>query len=151
MPGPVQPPVLAIVFWPEEGMSGTVIVVYTILIEALDVPLPVSVEFHPPHSSAPYACPTPIVEEHLPGVQISNLVLTQGPYGDPLRCPLELWFGASAADAPFNEAIYCFACKMASKSWYGPVLVLKFNGRDRGGYVDAGEDDLPALHAYFRS
>jgi hypothetical protein len=151
MPGPVHPPVSAMVFWPEEGMFGTVIVVYAILIEALDRPLPLfdPVRFQPPHSSAPHACPTPIVEEHMPGLQLDNLVVTQGPYGDPLRCPLELWFGASATDAPFNEAIFSFACKMPSRSWYGPVLVLKYNGRDRGGYVDAGETDLHTLHAFF--
>jgi len=116
-----------------------------------DRPRIISVACQPPHTPAQGACPTPLIQEYFPGVQVDSVVLTQGLNGEPLRFPLHLWYSpnALAANTPINQAIFRITSGAASKPWCGPVIVLKYNGSRRQGYSDAGSNDLPALSAYF--
>ena len=80
------------------------------------------------------------------------ILLTQGLNGDPLRCPLQLWYSPtllSEPGAPPNRAIFHITAGAAEKHWTGPLVVLKHNGTRRQGYCDASSNDLPALSAYF--
>lgn len=155
MPQPVQPQLIsvsAILFSTQEGMSdGSSWRMYAHLAELPDRPRIITIACQPPHTSAQGACPTPLIQEYFPGVQVDNVVLTQGLNGEPLRFPLHLWYspGALASNTPINQAIFRITSGAASKPWCGPVIVLKYNGSRRQGYTDAGSNDLPALSAYF--
>ena len=119
--------------------------------EHSDRPRIITVACQPPHTPAQGACPTPLIQEYFPGVQVDSVVLTQGLNGEPLRFPLHLWYSpnALAANTPINQAIFRITSGAASKPWCGPVIVLKYNGSRRQGYSDAGSNDLPALSPYF--
>ena len=93
----------------------------------------------------------PLVEEYFPGSNPHTIILTQGLNGEALRFPLHIWYCPLSFQrrAPVNRAVQRITSGAAAKPWCGPVVVLKFNGSRRRGYVDAGNNDLPALSAYF--
>ena len=154
MPQHVQPQTItvsAILFSPQEGISDRSSWRIRALSRAPDRPRIINIACQPPHAPAQGACPTPLIQEYFPGVQVDNVVLTQGLNGESLRFPLHLWYSPSAlaANTPINQAIFRITSGAASKPWCGPVIVLKYNGSRRQGYTDAGSNDLPALSAYF--
>jgi len=77
----------------------------------------------------------------------------QGLNGEPLRFPLQVWYSPTMLTRghPINRAIIHVTSGAAEKPWAGPVVVLKYNGSRRQGYMDASVNDLPALSAYFLS
>jgi hypothetical protein len=119
---PVQPQLItvsAILFSPQGGMYTTGFLgAYTHLAELPDRPRIITVACQPPYTPAQGACPTPFIQGYFPGVQVDNVVLTQGLNGEPLRFPLHLWYspGALAANAPINQAIFRITSGATSKA-----------------------------------
>ncbi|KAJ6485663.1 hypothetical protein C8R45DRAFT_997377 [Mycena sanguinolenta] len=97
-------------------------------------------------------CPLPSLQPYIDAPP-EGIVLTHGLNGEPLRFPLHIFYSRSALTraSPINRSIYHITSGAASKPWYGNVIALKFNGARRQGYTDAGNNDLPALSAYFLS
>jgi len=116
-----------------------------------DRPQIVPVHCQPPHTPQHGVCPTPLVQDFFSDSPAQSLVLTQGLNDDTLRFPLHLFYCpvSLARGAPVNRAIHHITSGAARKPWSGPVLVLKFSGTRKQGYVDASTNDLPALSAYF--
>jgi len=96
--------------------------------------------------------PTPILDPYFDDQPIP-IVLMQGLNGEPLRFPLQVWYSPTMLTRghPINRAIIHVTSGAAEKPWAGPVVVLKYNGSRRQGYMDASANDLPALSAYFLS
>ncbi|KAI0630590.1 hypothetical protein C8Q77DRAFT_1160150 [Trametes polyzona] len=111
----------------------------------------ITVQCRPHGTVSQGLCPTPLIQEYFPESVPHTIILTQGLNGEPLRFPLHIWYCPTSLQrgSPMNRAIFRITNGHASKSWCGPVVVLKFNGSRRQGYSDAGSNDLPALSAYF--
>ncbi|KAI0796223.1 hypothetical protein C8Q75DRAFT_711382 [Abortiporus biennis] len=136
-PYPVQPELItvsAILFRPDEERSRII-----------------QVQCRPQGTASQGLCPTPLIQEYFPEGLPSTIILTQGLNGEPLRFPLHIWYCPTSLQrgSPPNRAISRITSGAATKSWSGPVVVLKFNGTRKQGYSDAGSNDLPALSAYF--
>ncbi|KAJ6485621.1 hypothetical protein C8R45DRAFT_997235 [Mycena sanguinolenta] len=117
-----------------------------------DRPTTVTVRCRPPQRPSHGVCPVPLLQPYFDAPP-ESIVLTQGLNGEPLRFPLHIFYSRSALTraSPINRSIYHITSGAASKPWYGNVIALKFNGARRQGYTDAGNNDLPALSAYFLS
>ncbi|KAJ6485668.1 hypothetical protein C8R45DRAFT_997406 [Mycena sanguinolenta] len=102
--------------------------------------------------SADIPCPIPLLQSYF-DASPESIVLTHGLNGEPLRFPLHIFYSRSTLTraSPINRSIYRITSGAASKPWYGNVIALKFNGAQRQGYTDAGNNDLPALSGYFLS
>ncbi|EPQ50935.1 hypothetical protein GLOTRDRAFT_50028 [Gloeophyllum trabeum ATCC 11539] len=126
--------VLALLFSPEE-----------------ENPRLVTVQCTPQPEPTNGLCPTPLVQTFFPDDQIGSVVLTQGLNNEHLRFPLHLFYSQSSllCRANVNRAIQRITSEAAAKPWFGPAVVLKFNGSRRQGYSHAGANDLPTLSAYF--
>ncbi|KAJ7841111.1 hypothetical protein B0H14DRAFT_3695012 [Mycena olivaceomarginata] len=98
-------------------------------------PRVISVRCRPPQHPSQGRCPVPALQPYF-DVPPDNVVLTQGPNGEPLRSPLHIFYSSSAR----NRSSPC-----------GNVVAFKFNDALRKGYMNAGSNDLPALSAYFLS
>ncbi|KAJ7456405.1 hypothetical protein B0H11DRAFT_1739283 [Mycena galericulata] len=116
-----------------------------------DRPRMITVKCRPPHRSHGM-CPVLLLQPYF-DTQPESVVLTQGLNGEALRFPLHIFYSpiALAQASPVNRAIYHITSGAAPKPWYGNVMTLKFNGQRCQGYTEAGENDLPALPAYFLS
>jgi hypothetical protein len=98
-------------------------------------------------------CPILILDAHFDDVR-DGIILTEGLNGQPLRCPLHVWYAPQLLQkgSPVNRSIFHITSGAdISKPWCGPVIVMKFNGSRRQGYSDAGSNDYPTLSAYFLS
>ncbi len=111
----------------------------------------ISVQCRPQGTVSQGICPMPMVQEYFPESNPHTIILTQGLNGEALRFPLHIWYCPVALQrrGPINRAVQRITSGAAAKPWCGPVVVLKFNGSRRQGYSDAGNNDLPALSAYF--
>ncbi|KAF7371015.1 Hif prolyl hydroxylase [Mycena sanguinolenta] len=100
----------------------------------------------------PGGCPLPVLQPYFDAPP-ESIILTQGLNGEPLRFPLHIFYSRSALTraSPINRPIYHITSGVASKQWYGNVVVLKFNGGQRQRYTDANNKDLGPLTAYFLS
>ncbi|KAF5391281.1 hypothetical protein D9757_001943 [Collybiopsis confluens] len=109
------------------------------------------VRCRPPTRSSQGACPLPLLQDFFADSVAQDIVLTQGLNNENLRFPLHLWYSPTAIqrNAPINRAIHNITGGSAVKAWCGPVIVLKFSGSRLQGYTNAGQNDLPALSAYF--
>lgn len=96
-------------------------------------------------------CPRPAVAPFLPtsgGQPPASIVLQQG-LGCKLRYPLHVWYCPGSSTT--NRAIWRLTSGQASRPWKGDVLVMKYSGGRRQGYIDATSLDLPALAQFFMS
>jgi hypothetical protein len=92
-----------------------------------------------------------MVHSYFSDGKAEDIVLTQSLNWESLRFPLHLWYSPTALSSgnPANRSIHNITSGAATKSWCGPVVVLKFEGSRRQGYADAGSNALPTLSAYF--
>lgn len=111
----------------------------------------INVQCRPQGSHSQGLSPLPLIQQHFTEGVPHTIILTQGLGGEPLRFPLHIWYCPIALQrgSPVNRAIYRITSGAATKAWCGPVIVFKFNGSRRQGYMDATTNDLPALSAYF--
>jgi hypothetical protein len=147
-----QPPeeqiicVQAIYFDPQEGVLFSLILQPFYLIFAnVEQPRIISVRYRKGR-------PTPVVTTYFPKNETpESIVITQGPSGETLRSPFQLWYSRRSLeqDSPINRAIYNITGGAAKRKWCGPGVVLKFASARRGSYADAELNELPALSAYF--
>ena len=74
-------------------------------------------------------------------------IVTRGLTNNMLRQPLQIFWCPYAAQCgtPINEGIRQLVQQPNAKTWAGPVVVLKFKGTRREGYVDISETDLPTI------
>ncbi|KAF8603056.1 hypothetical protein BDV93DRAFT_523638 [Ceratobasidium sp. AG-I] len=96
---------------------------------------------------------TPRVREHMqvgPQDTIGSLTIETGiSEGAPLRYPLQVFFSRGGPTSNVvNQAVYSLSKGQASQSG-GPIVVLKYSGTRRQGYIDASFNDLPTLVSYF--
>lgn len=111
----------------------------------------VQVSCMPPANPGSSMCPRPIVAPFLPtsgGQQPASIVLKQG-LGCQLRYPLHVWYCPGSNTT--NRAIWRLTSGQAPRPWKGDVLVMKYSGGRRQGYIDATSLDLPALAQFFMS
>ena len=82
-------------------------------------------------------------------------MLEEGPNGDKLRFPLDIWYDRDAyiKHDPPNRAIraLCGPLTRRSNDWGGVVVVLRHCGRRRMDYRPVNDVDLYILAAYFAS
>ncbi|KAJ6560066.1 hypothetical protein B0H19DRAFT_1069767 [Mycena capillaripes] len=104
-----------------------------------------------PHHPSHGLCPVPLLQSYFDAPP-ESVILTQGMNGELLPSPLHVFYSPIALTNGWsiNRSIYHLTSG-AFKPWYGNVVALKFSGRLRQGYTEAGSSDLPALSAYFRS
>ena len=79
------------------------------------------------------------------------IVLLEGLNKVPMRYPLQIWYSPEAQQqkTSINRCVNKITGGAAIEPWWGLVLVLKFSGTRKSGYIDAGSRDLSALSAYF--
>lgn len=149
--------VSAVLFLPEEGAShpphprqGTLIASARFSPRS-DRARIVVVKCQPGNPAVDGMCPAPLVHPYFPAGRPESVVLTQGLNNETLRFPLQLFYCPTSLSVrtPVNRAIARITSGKAVRQWCGPVLVLKFSGSRKTGYMDAGSNDLPALSAYF--
>ncbi|KAJ6560046.1 hypothetical protein B0H19DRAFT_1289713 [Mycena capillaripes] len=116
-----------------------------------DRPRIITVKCRLPHHPSHGLCPVPLLQAYFDAPP-ESVILTQGLNGELLPSPLHIFYSPTALTKgwPINRSIYHLSSG-ASKPWHGNVVALKFSGRLRQGYSEAGSSDLPALSAYFRS
>ncbi|KAG9099803.1 hypothetical protein FS749_000334 [Ceratobasidium sp. UAMH 11750] len=96
---------------------------------------------------------TPRVREHMfagPQDAIGSLTIETGiSEGAPLRYPLQVFFNRSGPTSHLvNQSVYSLSKGQATQTG-GPIIVLKYSGTRRQGYIDASFNDLPTLVSYF--
>ncbi|KDN43650.1 hypothetical protein RSAG8_06027, partial [Rhizoctonia solani AG-8 WAC10335] len=96
---------------------------------------------------------TPRVKDHMlvgPHDTIGSLTIETGiSEGAPLRYPLQVFFTRSGPAARLvNQSIYALSKGQATQAG-GSIVVLKYSGTRRQGYIDASFNDLPTLVSYF--
>ncbi|KAJ6560071.1 hypothetical protein B0H19DRAFT_1260723 [Mycena capillaripes] len=118
----------------------------------MECPRIITVKCRPPHHPSHGLCPVPLLQQYFDAPP-ESVILTQGTNGEQLHFPLHIFYSPTALlnASPINRSIYRITGDAASKPWYGNVVALRFSGRLRQGYTEAGASDLPALSAYFRS
>ncbi|KAJ6449384.1 hypothetical protein C8R45DRAFT_849737 [Mycena sanguinolenta] len=107
----------------------------------------------PPQGHIHGGCPIPLLGPYF-DARPDGIILTQGLNGKQLQFPLHVFCesrGALTTASPINRSIRHLTSGAVSTPWYGNVITLRFNGVRRQGYTDAGNNDLPALLAYFLS
>ncbi|CAE6527181.1 unnamed protein product [Rhizoctonia solani] len=96
---------------------------------------------------------TPRVKEHMlvgPHDSIGSLTIETGiSEGAPLRYPLQVFFTRGGSTAHLvNQSVYALSKGQATQAG-GSIIVLKYSGTRRQGYIDATFNDLPTLVSYF--
>lgn len=93
----------------------------------------------------------PLVTNYFTAGPAESIILTKGLNGQKLRFPLHLWYCPVSIEngTQVNRCVRRIVFSTTGKRWCGPVVVLKFSGSRRMGYVDAGLKDLLNLSAYF--
>ncbi|QRV93185.1 MYND Zn-finger protein [Ceratobasidium sp. AG-Ba] len=96
---------------------------------------------------------TPRVREHMlvgPHDSIGSLTIETGiSEGAPLRYPLQVFFTRNGPGSHLvNQSIYSLSKGQASQTG-GHIIILKYSGTRRQGYIDASFNDLPTLVSHF--
>ncbi|KZW03480.1 hypothetical protein EXIGLDRAFT_600460 [Exidia glandulosa HHB12029] len=111
----------------------------------------VSVPCRSPATRGESMCPRPVVDPFLStsgSRQPAAVVLTKN-LGCERRYPLQVWYCPDSGT--FNRAIWKVTSGQARRVVKGDVLVMKFAGKRRQGYIDATNLDLASLTQYFLS
>lgn len=96
---------------------------------------------------------TPRVREHMkagPHDAIGSLTIETGiSEGAPLRYPLQVFYSRGGPTSQLvNQAVLSLSKGQATQAG-GSIVVLKYSGTRRQGYIDATFNDLPTLVSYF--
>ncbi|KZV94295.1 hypothetical protein EXIGLDRAFT_611915 [Exidia glandulosa HHB12029] len=106
----------------------------------------------PPADPASSMCPRPVIAVHLScssdGQPPASIILQQG-IGCKLRYPLHVWYCPGSRTV--NRVAWRMTCGQAPRPWRGDVLVMKYAGGRRQGYMDATSLDLPPVVQLFMS
>ena len=156
IPPPTEPEimtVLAIYFSLHEGQSKDSFFGVSKLFNAPFIAHPnfVTISCQPSNSSG--KCPIPVLDSLFDGHQVKFAIITTGLNGEHLRFPFQFWYAPRLLHegSPENLGISHITFGASKKAWSSPIIVLKFSGTRKGGYLDAGSNDFPALSGYFLS